>query len=141
MRPADPWTLLVMAVGLAQLGIALATMALPRVLGWKAELARLEPLTRNVFKTYAVYIFGTNAAMGALCLGAPALLLDGSALARWIAGYGACYWGGRLVVQFAYYDRGIVARGAHFRVAEVVFVLLFASCTATYGALACGLGG
>jgi hypothetical protein len=129
------------AAGLGQLVIAASTLVLPRVLGWKAELARLTPLTRAIFKTYAVYILGTNVALGALSVARPELLLDGGGLARWVAGYAACYWGGRLVVQFAYYDRGIVAQGLFFRLAEVGFVLLFALCTVTYGALAAGLVG
>jgi hypothetical protein len=42
----------------------------------------------------------------------------------------------RLIGQFAWYDRTIVADRMLFRVAEIAFVALFASLTVIYGAAA-----
>lgn len=37
------------AAGLGQLALAAGSLALPRVLGWRTETAKLRPLTRHVF--------------------------------------------------------------------------------------------
>ena len=42
--------------GAAQLALALASLAIPSVLGWREETRKLRPLTRQVFWTYAAYI-------------------------------------------------------------------------------------
>jgi len=123
-------TWLVLA-GIGQLGLAAGSLAIPRVLGWREETMRLERLTRQVFWTYAVYIWGTNVFMGALSALAPGWLLDGSPLARAVCGYIALYWGARLLIQF-WYDRAAVTTAA-LRLAEVTLAILFLFLTVTYG--------
>jgi len=127
---------LVLLAGIFQIVVAVGSLTLPRLLGWREETARLRPLTRQVFWTYAGYIWATNVSFGLLSLGGTAWLLDGSPLARAVAGYIALYWGARLVIQFAYFDRSSAPPGAFFKLAEVGLVGLFIFFTATYGALA-----
>jgi hypothetical protein len=127
-------TALVVLAGLGQLGLAAGSLAIPRVLGWREETMRLTRLTRQVFWTYSVYIWGTNVCMGALSAFAPALLLDGGPLARAVCGYTALYWGARLALQLFCYDRAVVTTAA-LRVAEVALAVLFLFFTATYGYL------
>jgi len=55
-----PSTNLIVAAGLGQLAIVLASIAIPRALHWREDLAALRPLTRQVFWTYAGYISTTN---------------------------------------------------------------------------------
>jgi len=129
---------LVALAGVGQLGLAAASLAIPIVLRWREDTAHLSTLTRQVFWTYAVYIWATNVAFGLLSLLAASALLDGSPLARAVSGFIAAYWGGRLIVQFAYFDRRAVPPGLHLRVAEGVLVLLFAYLTVVYGAAAFG---
>ena len=74
--------ILILLAGLAQLAIACTSVLIPRLLGWREETARLRPLTRQVFWTYATYILAINAAFGALSLLMPRALIDGSSLAR-----------------------------------------------------------
>lgn len=123
--------------GLAQLGIAASSVLIPRLLGWKEETARLRPLTRQVFWTYASYILAINASFGALSLLAPAALADGSTLARAVCGFIAVYWTTRLVLQFAVFDRSVAVRPL-FRVAEAMYVTAFAYCAIVYSAAAVG---
>jgi len=132
-----PKTLVALA-GAGQLGLAAASLAIPRVLRWREETARMGSLTRQVFWTYAVYIWATNVAFGLLSLLAAPALLDGSALARAVTGFIALYWGGRLAVQFTYFDRGAAPPGLHVRIAEAALVALFSYLTVVYGAAACG---
>jgi hypothetical protein len=126
---------LLLLAGASQLAIALSSLLLPRVLKWRDQLAALSPLTRHLFLTYAGYILGTNVAFALLTLTMPDRLLDGSPLARAVAGFITLYWGVRLVLQFAFFDRSGIPRGLFFRFAEAGFVTLFIYLTLVYGAL------
>jgi hypothetical protein len=128
-------TILVLA-GVGQLGLALGSLAVPRVLRWKEDTVKLRPLTRQVFWTYAAYIWATNVGFGLLSSFAPGLLLDRSPLGRVVCGYITAYWAARLLVQFLYFDRSEAPIGAFFKVAEALLVTLFAFLTAVYGYLA-----
>lgn len=125
-------TLLILA-GLGQIGLAAGTLAVPKVLGWAKELAKLRPLTGQIFRTYSVYIWATNLMMGLLSALHPAWLLDGSPLARAVAFYITLYWGARLLIQFLYYDRTARPRSTQWVLAEWSLILLFAYLTGVYG--------
>jgi len=114
----------VFLAGLTQIAIAASSLAIPSLLHWREETAGLVPLTRQVFWTYAGYIFATNLAFGVLSAVAPAILLDGSALAAAVAGFIALYWLGRVAVQFTIYDRRAASRPL-FVIAELLYVLAF----------------
>lgn len=121
--------------GLAQLGIASSSVFIPHLLGWREETARLRPLTRQVFWTYATYILGFHVAFGMLTLLAPQALLDGSTLARAVCAFIAVYWTVRLVLQFAVFDRSVAVRPL-FRFAEAAYVSAFAYLALVYSAAA-----
>jgi hypothetical protein len=55
---------LVFVAGVGQLALVVASLAIPRVLGWRQQTARLRPLLRQVFWTYALYILCTNLCFG-----------------------------------------------------------------------------
>ena len=104
-------------------------------LRWKEDLAKLRPLTRQVFWTYAGYIWATNLSFGLLSASWPQLLLDRSPLATGVCSFIALYWGARVVIQFAYFDRSDAPKGWFFVMGEGVLVILFLSLTIIY----CGL--
>ena len=126
----------ILLAGLAQLAIAGTSLVIPRMLRWKEETARLQPLTRQVFWTYAAYTFATNVAFGILSTLAPGLLLDGTMLAAAVSLFICLYWAGRVAVQFTYYDRTVAAARGLFRLAEVAYVGGFAYLAIVYGAAA-----
>jgi hypothetical protein len=121
-----------MSAGLGQLVLALASLAIPAVLGWKAELAKVRPLTREVFWTYAGYIWATNVAFGLVSMLLPAALLDGSPLAGSVTAFIAFYWGARCPIQWFCFDRSDVPSGWHVAIAEVALNILFVSLTGIY---------
>jgi hypothetical protein len=125
-------TACVFVAGVGQLVLAGASLAIPRLLRWNDDLARLRPLTRQVFWTYAGYIWMTNICFGILSALAPSWLLDGSPLARVVASYIALYWGARVIIQFAYFDRSAAPPGLVFHLAEAALVGLFIFLTAVY---------
>jgi hypothetical protein len=133
---AIPWRELLVCAGIAQLVLVVASLAIPRLLSWKVDLAKLRPLTRQVFWTYAGYIWVTNLSFGLLSTMAPDLLLDRSFLAGLVCSFIAVYWGARLVIQFAYFDRNDAPKGWFFVLAEVALVALFVVLTIVYFGLA-----
>jgi hypothetical protein len=131
---------LVFLAGVGQIVLALASLAIPRVLRFREETAKLRPLLREMFWTYAGYILCTNLSIGLLSALAPEWLLDGSRLAAAVTGYITVYWTARLVIQFAFLDRTDAPPGAHVRLAEAGLVTLFVYLSLVYGlALAANL--
>jgi hypothetical protein len=126
--------------GAAQLVLALASLAIPHVLGWAEEARKLRPLTRQVFWTYAAYIWAFNVSFGLVSATLPGSLLDGSTLARGVCGFIGAYWGARLLLQFFYFDRAELAARAVTRLAEAALVCLFAGLVAVYMSAAFGGG-
>lgn len=126
-------TTLLRLAGCGQIVLALASLAVPKVLDWAKDTKRMRPIVRQLFHTYAVYIWATNLLMGLLSCFHPEWLLDGAPLARAVAGYITLYWGARLLIQFFYYDRSERPPGFQWALAEWSLVGLFACLTAIYG--------
>jgi hypothetical protein len=129
-------TVLVLA-GLVQLAIALGSLAIPRVLGWRNEVRRLEPLTRAVFWTYAGYIWATNVALGLVTLLVPEELLARSLLARCICGFAGLWWAARLVLQLGWFRRH-APRGWLYAAADSALVSAFFALSVVYALVALG---
>src|SRR6516165_6984674 len=109
-----PLQALIFIAGIGQIVLVLASLAIPRLLHWCEDTAKLRPLTRQVFWTWAAYICFTNFCFGLVSLCAPAWLLDRSPLAATVSAFIAVYWGARLVIQFAYFDRKAAPAGILF---------------------------
>ncbi len=123
---------LIFFAGLGQLALVIASLAIPRVLRWREDTAKLRPLTRQVFWTYALYIWSINLCFGLISL-RPGLLLDHSPLACCVTGFIAAYWMGRILIQLFYMDRSDAPTGWHVTLAEVALVGLFLFLALTYG--------
>jgi hypothetical protein len=124
---------LVFAAGIGQLALIIASLAIPRVLRWREDTAKLRPLTRQVFWTYATYICCINLAFGLVSL-RPDWLLDRSPLAACVTGFIAAYWSGRVLIQFFYYDRSDAPTGLAVRLAELALIGLFLYLSLVYTA-------
>ena len=84
--------------GLGQLVLALGSLAIPAVLHWREDVARLRPLTRQVFSVYACILTGPWRSPRCRFL-APGLN-DRSLLAACVTGFIALWWATRLTIQF-----------------------------------------
>lgn len=124
--------LLLVAAGVGQLVLCVASPAIPVVLGWRAQAAVLPKLLRQVFWTYACYILGAHVAFGLLSVAMPGHLLAGDRLALVVAGFITCWWAVRTVLHFTTFDTGEVAEGPWHRAAEVGLGFLFVALTAVY---------
>lgn len=122
--------------GLGQIGLILGSLAIPKVLKWKEELAKVNPLTRQMFWVYSAYIWGTNLSFGLLSAFAPHWLIEPSPLGVAVSFFIFLYWGARVVIQFTYFDRSSAPQGSLYTLAEVALVTLFVWLTVVYGYLA-----
>lgn len=94
----------ILLAGLCHFGILFASALVPRVLDWRGELDRLNPLSRHIVWTHGAFIVLTIVAIGAISLANPRELAAGSALARWFCGFVAVFWLARLVLQLFVLD-------------------------------------
>ena len=124
---------LVFFAGVGQLCLVIVSLVIPRVLRWGEDVAQLRPLTRQVFWTYAAYIWCTNLFFGIVSVTMPAELVSGSPVSSALSGFIAIYWGARVGIQFAYFDRSDAPQGLVFVVGEWLLVGLFIILTAVYG--------
>jgi len=115
-----------------QLAIAASSLLIPKLLGWRREVARLEPLTARVFWTYSGYILAMNVSLGLLSVLMPQRLAEQTPLAIAITSFIALYWLSRLVIQFAVFDRVEIGNALHFRIARLLYITGFASLGAVY---------
>ncbi len=124
---------LIFYAGVGQLILVIGSLAIPYVLNWAEDTARLRPLTRQVFWTYAGYIWGTNLSFALLSMFSPASLIDQSFLATAITIYIFVYWLVRVVIQFTWFDRSDAPRGLRYALGEVMLDALFVCLTIVYG--------
>ncbi|QEG23534.1 hypothetical protein [Mariniblastus fucicola] len=124
---------IIFIAGALQLVLVIGSLAIPRVLNWSDDTAKLRPLTRQVFWTYAGYIWATNLSFALISMLSPASLMDGSFLASAVTIYITLYWAARVAIQFFYFDRSDAPKGIQYDVAEWALVALFVALTAIYG--------
>lgn len=123
---------LLFLAGVAQLILAAGSLAIPWVLGWKTELAKVQTLIRQMFWTYSAYIWVINVCFGLLSVLAWEELTDQSFLARIMTGFIALYWLSRVLIQFFYFDRSSFPAGLLNHIAEIVLTLLFICLSIVY---------
>ena len=123
---------MVFVSGLVYLGLAAGSLAVPWLVNWPAELARLNRLTRQVFWVYGAYILASHVCFGLLSLLAPAALAGGTLLAAAVAAFIALWWAARLLIQFCLLDRRAVPPQAVYRFGEMALVCVFVVLTVIY---------
>ena len=83
---------LIYLAGLAQIALVTGSLAIPRILNWRTELAKVQPLIKQMFWTYAAYIVVINLCFGLLSVFATGELSNGSGLAIMVDAFIAVYW-------------------------------------------------
>jgi len=89
--------------GLAQVGLVIANFVAAKRFGYARSLVGAEVIVRQIFYVHCGYIVFLIAALGALCLGWPELLL-GDRMGKVVCFFFAVFWGSRVIVQLGYYD-------------------------------------
>jgi hypothetical protein len=96
--------LLILIGGVLHFGVLLASALTPRVLDWKKELTKLDPLTRQLVWVHGAFIVLVIIGFGVVSVALPAELAAGTWLSRGVCGFIALFWLTRLAVQFFVFD-------------------------------------
>ena len=128
-----PLTILILVGGGLHFGILFASAAVPRVLDWRADLAKLHPLTRQLVWVHGGFIVLTIVWLGVLCVTAAPDLAGGTPLARGVCGFVAVFWLARLALQFALFDPGPLLRTAWLKAGYHGLTIVFAYLAAVFG--------
>jgi hypothetical protein len=118
--------------GILHIAIGIGSTIIPKVLQWNSELAKVKPLIRQMFWTYAAYIFVINICFGVVSIWGTGELLNHSFLASCITLFISLYWLIRIGIQFFYFDTTDAPKGLIFTLGEIALVGLFILFTATY---------
>jgi hypothetical protein len=97
--------ILLILTGMGHIAVAVGSLAVPTLLGWKKHLDIAPPLLRQVFWTYSAYIKLVTIAFGVVSIFGARELIGASFLAKSVNLFVIIYWVGRLGVEFIYYDR------------------------------------
>jgi len=116
---------LIFVSGILHFGTLLASAAVPQVLDWKAELRKLDRLTRQLVWVHGLFIVLTIIGFGFLTLLFPAELASGTALARGVCGFIAFFWSARLVIQFFVFDARPYLKSAFLKLGYHGLTLVF----------------
>ncbi|WP_345955410.1 hypothetical protein [Mucilaginibacter sp. PAMB04168] len=116
---------MLLLAGVGQVILSLGSLAIPHILSWRKELAKVQPLIRQMFWTYAAYILVINFCFALVSLLARYDLTNKSTLAVLVNAFIALYWISRIGIQFLYFDRSHFPGGIWHKVGEVLLVALF----------------
>ena len=119
--------------GLVHLIIVGANFALPKILDYDGNLAKVSPMIRQIFLVHHAYIVAIVSFFGVLCLFFARDLAGGTRLGSVVCAFMALFWFARLPVQFFFYDAEM--RRQH-RLAHYAFSFALASVTAVLAAAA-----
>jgi hypothetical protein len=132
METLDLIQKLIFLAGLSQIVLVIGSLAIPMILNWRLELAKVQPLIKQMFWTYAGYILVINLCFAVISVCDFKDLTNRSNLAVLINGFIAAYWISRVLIQFFYFDRENFRKGHWHKVGEVVLVTLFILLSAVY---------
>jgi hypothetical protein len=123
---------LIFLAGLGQIALATGSVVIPKLLNWSNEMAKVQPLIKQIFYTYACYILVFNLSFGLLSVFVYHDLTNGSRLATLISAFIAVYWISRVSIQFFYFDRVNFPSSKWHKLGEGVLVTLFVFFSAVY---------
>ena len=95
-------------------------------------MAKVQPLIKQIFYTYACYILVFNFSFGLLSVFVYPDLTNGSRLATLVTAFIAVYWISRVSIQFFYFERVNFPSTKWHKLGEGVLVTLFVFFSAVY---------
>ena len=119
--------------------LALLHAIFPRRFQWKAELASITLLSRQVMYVHTFFIALTVMLMGLLCLTSSDLLVD-TELGRRVAFGLAAFWFARLLIQFFGYSSQLWRGKRMETFIHIVFSGIWTYFTTIFALIAWGVG-
>lgn len=123
--------------GYSLIALAIGSLWIPKVLGWKESLATLPPLMRELWWTYSAYVWGSHIFFAVLTLGFSDWLLGGSGPALAMSIFILLWWSVRLWLQFFGFDLSHTTTNRFNRLAKHLLTMLFIGLVTVFAALTC----
>lgn len=129
----------VLLVNLRVAGVLLAALVVvnlfvPARFGWRADMAKLSLLNRQIFQAHSVFLVLILALSSALLLTSADALVEPSRLSRAILIGLTIFWGLRMMMQWCFYSPRIWRGNGFFTTMHVVFSLAWIYMTTVFGA-------
>jgi hypothetical protein len=123
------------ATGVTLLLLAAAHAYLDTLLSWRADLAKLKPINKEVFWAHTIFLIGGIALLGISCLFFAADLVARSHLAAVASACFALCWLSRLVCQFVLFKGEITGKAELDQFLRVSSTLLWTFYTLLFATL------
>jgi len=123
--------------GYSLVALAIGSLWIPKVLGWREKLAGLPPLMREMWWTYSAYVWGSHVFFAVLLLGFGGWLMGGTGAAMAMNTFMLLWWGVRLWLQFFGFDLGEIGKARFHCVAKHLLSALFIGLVVLFAGLLC----
>ena len=122
------------AAGVLLAVLVVVNLVVPSRFGWRADLAKLSLLNRQIFQAHSVFLVLILGLSSALLLTSADALLEPSRLSRAILVGLTIFWGLRMMMQWFFYSSAIWRGNRFFTTMHVVFSVAWIYMTAVFGA-------
>jgi hypothetical protein len=123
--------------GVLQWLVASSNLFAARIFRYRENLSKVTPFVREVFVVQNVYIMATVATFGVVCILFAPELAGSSALGRFLSGFLAIFWAGRIFIQLFFYDKDAKRS---WPIANLVFLSTFVYLSGVFAVACLGLG-
>ncbi|MDG2168235.1 MAG: hypothetical protein P8L44_09965 [Opitutales bacterium] len=125
--------LLIRLAGIATLCILTAASLMPRVIDLRSAVSRMPRFHQKLFWVYMSYTAFTIMWMGIISVTYADELATGSVLAKVLLIYFALFWGGRLIIQYGFFDMSAFPKETWHKAGYHMLAPVFLVVTAAYG--------
>ena len=121
------------AAGLLLAVLVVVNLFVPSRFGWRADMAKLTLINRQIFQAHSVFLVLILALSSALLLTSADALLEPSRLSRAILLGLTIFWGLRMLMQWFFYSPDTWRGNRFFTTMHVVFSATWIYMTAVFG--------
>lgn len=121
--------------GWSLVALGIASLWIPKILGWREKLVVLTPLMRELWWTYSIYVWTSHLFFALLALRFGDWLMGGSGAAAAMSTFMLLWWAARLWLQFFGFDLSEVKSTLGNRLAKQALTLLFIGLVILYSGL------
>ncbi len=124
---------LIIAAGIIQLTILIASSLVPKVTNWKKNLSSSDPFFRSLVWSYGFFIFLIVLSFGLFSTFKPELLINGNETGKYICGFISVFWLSRLIIQLFIFKTPDFLKTGLMKVGFNILTLAFMYLAITYG--------
>lgn len=132
----DPLIPYIWLAGAIHLFIAAMNVPLPRILGYREQLARVSPIIRQIFVVHSIYIVLVLIGLSLLCFRFASQLAGDNPIGVFLSGCLAVFWTLRLLIQLFYYDAKLKNT---YRLVHLTFTLAIGFLSGVFSIAALGI--